>query len=655
MRNYLLGFTALVSLWPVVALAQTETVMVVADRLEESLPQEIAQSGSHLTIIDSTTIENRQYSDAQQILQNAVPGLSIVPYEGPFGYANISLQGSRRSDILFTLDGIRLNNRLYPGTTPFDTIPAHMIDRVEVLEGGQGLFYGSQAIAGVINIVTKPFTTGPKGQFNISVDDNVSHAVSGYFSDSIGGLRFVLYGSQDESEGYQPFRDKDYQPSGTDRNRSYSVQSVGAKLAYDLSSDVRLSGTWQHTDAELDIARPDHIAQSFNDKDEDLISGKIDWRVNNRLDVFLKGYYHDWDVTVTEWDNPIPGPGALIDAGQRVPWGFWDYGFNTVAKFQTGRGVDVYGGWDMQSYYGKDDFYYTAAQSETTHALFGQLRSTDDLIQNLHVSAGFRHNIPSSAPSSTVWNVSGQYDVMEGLFVKGTVGTGFRLPSAGELFVDYHEPGYNEVGNPNLRPETSFNVNGSIGGMFGGNFRWEVVGFYRTVGDLIDYIDDGTGTDTYTLYNSTAEVRFKGFEIIGSAALGNDIVASGSFTYTQARAVGSSQQIQNIPETFGQGSIDWAPMNIPWGASVTVSYTGNIYRNTASIDVPYGNYTVVDFAARYYLDPDRKHRLKFRLENVFDTVYGLPGGRKTDVTNLNFIALALAPPRTLHFGYDYSF
>ena len=52
---------------------------------------------------------------------------------------------------------VRISNRLYNGTTPLDTIPAHMIERIEIMEGGQGLFYGTQAVAGAVNVVTKSF------------------------------------------------------------------------------------------------------------------------------------------------------------------------------------------------------------------------------------------------------------------------------------------------------------------------------------------------------------------------------------------------------------------------------------------------------------------------------------------------------------------
>ena len=93
-----------------------------------------------------------------------VPGLYVAPKNGAFDYINCSLQGSRCEDILWLVDGVRTANRLYNTTTPLDTIPASMIERVEVLYGGQGIFYGTQSVAGVVNVVTKSFSGDPTGQ-----------------------------------------------------------------------------------------------------------------------------------------------------------------------------------------------------------------------------------------------------------------------------------------------------------------------------------------------------------------------------------------------------------------------------------------------------------------------------------------------------------
>ena len=108
--------------------------------------------------ITAAQIQNGGYYDVAQALQALVPGLFLTPKAGPFDYVTASLQGSRTNEILWLVDGVRISNRLYNGTTPLDTIPAHMVERIEILEGGQGLFYGTQAVAGVINVVTKAFT-----------------------------------------------------------------------------------------------------------------------------------------------------------------------------------------------------------------------------------------------------------------------------------------------------------------------------------------------------------------------------------------------------------------------------------------------------------------------------------------------------------------
>ena len=104
--------------------------------------------------------------------------------------SQISLQGSRTADVLWLVDGIRINNRLYAGTTPLDTIPASMIERIEVLDGGQALFYGTQAVAGAVNIVTKSFTDHPDGAVSLGGDSNNGKHLHGYFRDAIGKQSF---------------------------------------------------------------------------------------------------------------------------------------------------------------------------------------------------------------------------------------------------------------------------------------------------------------------------------------------------------------------------------------------------------------------------------------------------------------------------------
>src|SRR5580704_8763600 len=142
---------------------ELEQVTVTANRLEEEMPQELAKYGTRVDVITSAQIKNGGYVDIAQALETLAPGVFIAPKNGPFDYVHASFQGSTTGDILWLVDGIRINNRLYNGTTPLDTLPASIVDRIEILEGGQALFYGTQAVAGVVNIVTKQFSDQPDG------------------------------------------------------------------------------------------------------------------------------------------------------------------------------------------------------------------------------------------------------------------------------------------------------------------------------------------------------------------------------------------------------------------------------------------------------------------------------------------------------------
>ena len=279
----------------------------------------------------------RLYRRRERALQALTPGLYISSISnGPFDYVRVSLQGSRTEDVLWLVDGIRINNRLYAGTTPLDTIPSGMVERIEVLDGGQALFYGTQAVAGAVNIVTKSFTDHPDGAVSVGGDSNNGKQVQGYFRDTIGGNHFVAYVSlHDESTGIQPIPDADYQPSGTDRHRSYKVTTVGGKYAYDFTDSLTLSAFYQHTNANLDFAQPMLTANAFNQRNEDLVSTRLDYTPSDEFKFYIKDYYHWWISHYTEFDNGstpysyTPGaPGQISIASDHDFWGYRDYGIN---------------------------------------------------------------------------------------------------------------------------------------------------------------------------------------------------------------------------------------------------------------------------------------------------------------------------------------
>ena len=647
-----------------------ESVGVVAPKLEEELPQIIERSGVRAQIITAAQIQNGGYADVSQALQALVPGLFLTPKAGPFDYVTASLQGSRTNEILWLVDGVRISNRLYNGTTPLDTIPAHMVERIEVLEGGQGLFYGTQAVAGVINVVTKSFTDGKNAMLQGGGNTNQGGFLSGLARGSAQGNRFVVYGSTDDAVGFELFPSPQYQPSATDRDRSYNVHTFGGKYAYDFSKQLRFSAAYQFTNAaRLDNLQPARSgtfqaggpADVFNARKENIFSAKLDFTPREHAELFFKGYYHRWDSHWTEKRNVIGDPSDIDVVSDREFWGYKDYGANVLAKLTPTRGFEYYAGYDMQNYSGEDAVLLIAPNTETVNALFGQVRTTRDLLRNVVLTAGVRFNAPSKSENHTVWTATGQYDFPKGLFARATVGTSFRYPDAYELFAIDPSCCF---GNPNLKPESSTNFNGSFGGRIQRGettVDLEFIGFHRKVSDLIVDTDDGTGSGNTMTANSTDAVRVHGFGFVGSASLTSAVATTLGYTYTTSEQgntlAGGYSSLPGLPSNRVNWSLDLHPARKPFGATLTLFWVGEIFDNVSSFgSVPSGNYTVVDLGGRYFLDAQRRHRINLRLENLFDAEYATGHGRAfPDAGGSAYLTETRGVPRTLHVGYTLSY
>ena len=274
------------------------------------------------------------------------------------------------------MDGVRINNRLYGGTTPLDTLPASMVERIEIVEGPEALFYGTQSIAATVNVITKSFSDTPDGGLSLGGDTNSGKHIDGYFRDSFGSQHFVLFASDDQSHGFQPFRDQDFQPSSTDRDRGYNLRTFGAKYAFDATEALRLSATAQHTEGRVDDAAPTTIASQFNERDENVISAKLDYTPSQQVQFFGKGYFHDWRSHFTEVDNVDP-PGTVDVSYDHDFWGFKDYGANGVVKFAVNRGFEYYLGTDYQAYSGSDAVLVITQKSEEVIASSARSPSSD--------------------------------------------------------------------------------------------------------------------------------------------------------------------------------------------------------------------------------------------------------------------------------------
>ena len=630
-----------------------DTIYVYGTSLETTLPQELADYGSELVSLGRDDVEEKVYVDPQQMLQAEVPGLYMTN-AGPFSYDFVSIQGSRLarygpSDVLWLVDGVRLNNRLYPSTNP-DTLPGNMVERVEVLKGGESLFYGTSAAGGVLNIVSRDFADEFGGDVSVGTDSESGYNVSGMFRGPLGPGNFVVFASQDESDGYELYDRSE--PSATDKEQSYEVTNVGAKYGLDMGEDWRLVTQIQRTEAQIDFLMPTLTNQSYNERYEDIVSLRLDYAPMEGAQFFVKAYYHDWDSWVTQIDNVIGGaPGEVDVVGDYVPWGFDDQGLNAVGKFRPVNGPELLVGYDYQEYSAMDDWWRIAPITEEVQAVYGQLRTREGQLENGAISFGVRYN-DMEENEATVWNLSGRYFLVDDLFLQLGASTNFTLPSAEQLYLN--EPCC-ETGNPNLKPEESTNVNIGVGRDTGAS-HWLATIFWREIDNIIDFDYDQPAFPNGT-FSNFGQATIKGFEILGGVSLSDRLTLEADYTNNQVRLVGQDVQMQYNPRWHSKLSLGYEQGQ--FGGSVDSRWVSNISSSQGSFGrVDHGDYNVVDLSAFMYIGAERNSQLAVRLENALDEQYpALRGFRPADFDDGSgtFLAMLQGAPRTVRVSFRQSF
>lgn len=359
--------------------------------------------------------------------------------------------------------------------------------------------------------------------------------------------------------------------------------------------------------------------------------------------------------------------GNTITKDDNSYWGYEDYGLNAVAKINYNGLFEYIIGLDQQKFSGVDDVWRIGKQKEKVNASFFQLRTTQKLFNNTLIALGVRNNKATNMDNSIVWNLTGKHSFNEDLYFQGNLGSSFRMPEA--LFLnEYYDDdkdgipdgGWFAIGNPNLEPEKSKNINLSIGGNMhfpGINqaVSYEFIAFKR---DITHYIDSYVpiviaGIEGESFTNSDDEVNVDGFEIMAAVNLIENVKTQFSYTNTRAKFNGHGPQVTSIPKEEAKLKIDYRHPTNAYGVALTMNHVGEV---NARRNKKRGNYTVADLSAFYKTGAENGHTFTFRLENLTNKEYITRVDRGTlDASDLSYLFGNLGMKRTLHFSYKYQF
>jgi len=589
----------------------SNTIQVHGTTIEEQLSSELASLGHQVEVITSEQIRQTGSGDVVKALQVLVPSLYISNKNGSFDYSTVSLQGSRTKDVLFLVDGVRINNRLFGGTSPLDTLSSNMVERIEVVKGGQSLFYGTQAVAGAINIITKAYSDEPKGSLSVSATTEVGQ--KGIAFDHAGklpnGTRYVVAISGDKASGYTPWEEADIQPDNRDRKRGYDMINGLVKLQHDFE-DSRLSLSLQRNDGKLDFARPYRTINTYNDRKETIATLKWDQYLTDDLGFYVKAYYHDWDTNYTRIEN-VNNATVVLDDGNF--WGYTDKGINAMLRYSPNANSELIGGIDYQRYKGEDQVLLIKTKVEAATALFGQYRyQFSDATQ---AAVGIRRSDSQLGGTNTVWNASVKHQFNDQLYASAALGTSYALPDAYQLYsIDPDHP----LGNEDLDGESSRNLNVSLGGQLAnGDLDWELSAYHRRIEDLI--VSSRTtvnGQTVSTRINSDSKVTSKGAGIALNYHFAPGWKARVSADINRARQDANNQQIDDVPESLAKLGLGYESGDKSWSLGADATYRGRIYHVENGTRLSYGKDWQVDLNGRWQFAPQQS--VSFHLENLLD-------------------------------------
>src|SRR4030043_196166 len=191
-----------IGLFPFCLLAQEkevtlEEVVVTATRVETPI-EEIASS---ITIISSKEIERKQKTTVLEALRN-IPGLDVVQTGGAGSQTSIFLRGANSEHTLVMIDGVEVNDPISPGRSyNFANLTVDNIERIEIIRGPHSTLYGSDAIGGVINIITKKGAGEPKVWTSFEAGSYATFKEVVGSDGEIRGLHYSLTCSRLDTEG----------------------------------------------------------------------------------------------------------------------------------------------------------------------------------------------------------------------------------------------------------------------------------------------------------------------------------------------------------------------------------------------------------------------------------------------------------------------
>ena len=584
-------------------LDEVDEVVVEAFRL----PATLSETGSSVWVVDESLIKARGYLQLTDVL-TSVPGLTINQ-NGTFGgQASARIRGAGGEQTLVLLDGVMINDVSAPGGGfNVGTFDVSDVARVEVLKGPQSTLWGSDAIGGVVNIVSKT----PEVGFNADV---------GVMVGSFGTMQnhVALSGGNDVGDFRLSYNDiatdgisKADEDDGNTEEDAFDSETLALKGGVNLPADARLQISYRASDADTEFDSFG-VVTGVQDGDEQSITEfssaqlslaipAFDGRLQNTL------AYGDTELERQSYTNGAPGFSAQ---GERQV-----FQYQGTYTFDPHHTLSV----------GYEDETATDGTTEVSNTGLFALYQFNP-VENMTVSLGARQDDNDEYGTETVGRFSTSFAVTDAVDLRASWGEGFKAPS---IFQTTFFCCGATAPNPALKAEVSEAWDVGMDWQFGSGYGGlSITLFKQNTENLIDFSFALGG------YENIAEVESRGMEFAIDYQVTPTLTASTNVAYTDSED-GDGHNLIRLPEVTADVALNWQPTNRLSGTLVVV-YNDEEEDSRGIVD----SWTRVDLSATYTIG----NELEFiaRVENLGDEDYQQIFGYGT-------------PKRSGYVGANYTF
>lgn len=519
-----------------------EEIVVTATKTPHSLKDvPIATS-----IITRKEIEKTNAQTAGDILK-CLPGIHLN--SNGFSRSTVKIHGLPSKYTLVLVDGHRLKGR-HAESIDLDHIPIDMIDKIEVIKGPTSVLYGSDAVAGVINIVTKssPVKSTFDGFTSYGTGDTLRAMLS--YGSQVGKFRYLLCGSKNKS---------DNMGSGYE----YDGYNAQGKFEYDFNESNRLVLGIGYFDEEGDYL------------DDERFNLNLTWRVGIDKVSYLivKGYRYQSD---------------RLDARPGREPRTWDED-TTRGEVQYGRmfGENNLVTLGMESRH--DEISYTLIEgkkSQTINSFFAQDEIT--LLTPLTLILAFRMDNHDRWGTEFIPKAGVFFRINEKTDLRASVGRGFLAPTLSQLYEEqYYHPwggGFWLGGNPDLKPESSLGYNFDLEHRFTNNFLARVSLFRNNLKDMITSEKTDETIDGKPVHRSINinKAYSQGMELELNTQLGKSITGVISYTYLETQNVSTGKEFPYSPRHTVNFILNYFNRELGFNLNLVGKYIGKRYTNTSN-------------------------------------------------------------------------